>query len=776
MRVEGKGNFGVNFASPSTNSFRRGESMGKSLVIVESPAKANTINKFLGSDFIVKASVGHVKDLPEKELGVDIEHDFEPRYVTIRGRGRIIKELKRVSQNVGTIYLAPDPDREGEAIAWHVAEELKDRGKRIYRVLVNEITKKAVLDAIKNPGQLQRSKYEAQQARRILDRLVGYQISPLLWDKVRRGLSAGRVQSVAVRIICEREREVNTFIPKEYWTITARLKKPSSEDTFEAKLTKVKGEKADISTEAMVKGIVQELEGADYVVSRVERKERKRYALPPFVTSKLQQEAARKLRFSAKKTMMVAQRLYEGIELGAEGSVGLITYMRTDSTRVSEEALKEVRNYIGQRFGAPFLPDKPIRYRSKKGAQEAHEAIRPTSIELRPERVVPSLDKDQRSLYQLIWDRFVASQMMPALFDQTTVEVEARNCVFTVTGSVQRFQGFMALYVEGEDEDKEVDGKKAGLPELQKGEHLTLLSLSPEQHFTQPPPRFSEATLVKELEERGIGRPSTYATILSTIQDKDYVRLEMGRFIPTELGLLVTDLLVESFPHILDVAFTARMEDKLDKIEEERVGWVRVLRQFYGPFSKSVERAKMTMRDVKRGGETTDILCDVCGNPMVIKWGKMGQFLACSAYPQCKNTKDFSRDGEGRVVIETHEETEQRCDRCGHPMVVKNGKFGKFLACSEYPRCQATKPLTLGIPCPSDGCGGELVEKRTRKGRVFYGCSNFPRCQFATWGRPIREQCPRCGAPFLIEKSSRRGEVTLHCVKDGCKYRGKAPQ
>ena len=750
--------------------------MGKSLVIVESPAKANTINKFLGSDFIVKASVGHVKDLPEKELGVDIEHDFEPHYVTIRGRGRIIKELKRVSQNVGTIYLAPDPDREGEAIAWHVAEELKDRGKRIYRVLVNEITKKAVLDAIKNPGQLQRSKYEAQQARRILDRLVGYQISPLLWDKVRRGLSAGRVQSVAVRIICEREREVNTFIPKEYWTITARLKKLSSEDTFEAKLTKVKGEKADISPEAMVKGIVQELEGADYVVSRVERKERKRYALPPFVTSKLQQEAARKLRFSAKKTMMVAQRLYEGIELGAEGSVGLITYMRTDSTRVSEEALKEVRNYIGQRFGAPFLPDKPIRYRSKKGAQEAHEAIRPTSIELRPERVVPSLDKDQRSLYQLIWDRFVASQMMPALFDQTTVEVEARNCVFTVTGSVQRFQGFMALYVEGEDEDKEVDGKKAGLPELQKGEHLTLLSLSPEQHFTQPPPRFSEATLVKELEERGIGRPSTYATILSTIQDKDYVRLEKGRFIPTELGLLVTDLLVESFPHILDVAFTARMEDKLDKIEEERVGWVRVLRQFYGPFSKSVERAKMTMRDVKRGGETTDILCDVCGNPMVIKWGKMGQFLACSAYPQCKNTKDFSRDGEGRVVIETHEETEQRCDRCGHPMVVKNGKFGKFLACSEYPRCQATKPLTLGIPCPSDGCGGELVEKRTRKGRVFYGCSNFPRCQFATWGRPIREQCPRCGAPFLIEKSSRRGEVTLQCVKDGCKYRGKAPQ
>ena len=776
MRVEGKGNFGVDFAPRSINSFRRGESMGKSLVIVESPAKANTINKFLGSDFIVKASVGHVKDLPEKELGVDIEHDFEPHYVTIRGRGRIIKELKRVSQNVGTIYLAPDPDREGEAIAWHVAEELKDRGKRIYRVLVNEITKKAVLDAIKNPGQLQRSKYEAQQARRILDRLVGYQISPLLWDKVRRGLSAGRVQSVAVRIICEREREVNTFIPKEYWTITARLKKLSSEDTFEAKLTKVKGEKAAISTEAMVKGIVQELEGADYVVSRVERKERKRYALPPFVTSKLQQEAARKLRFSAKKTMMVAQRLYEGIELGAEGSVGLITYMRTDSTRVSEEALKEVRNYIGQRFGAPFLPDKPIRYRSKKGAQEAHEAIRPTSIELRPERVVPSLDKDQRSLYQLIWDRFVASQMMPALFDQTTVEVEARNCVFTVTGSVQRFQGFMALYVEGEDEDKEDDGKKAGLPELQKGEHLTLLSLSPEQHFTQPPPRFSEATLVKELEERGIGRPSTYATILSTIQDKDYVRLEMGRFIPTELGLLVTDLLVESFPHILDVAFTARMEDKLDKIEEERVGWVRVLRQFYGPFSKSVERAKMTMRDVKRGGETTDILCDVCGNPMVIKWGKMGQFLACSAYPQCKNTKDFSRDGEGRVVIETHEETEQRCYRCGHPMVVKNGKFGKFLACSEYPRCQATKPLTLGIPCPSDGCGGELVEKRTRKGRVFYGCSNFPRCQFATWGRPIREQCPRCGAPFLIEKSSRRGEVTLQCVKDGCKYRGKAPQ
>jgi DNA topoisomerase-1 len=750
--------------------------MGKSLVIVESPAKANTINKFLGSNFIVKASVGHVKDLPEKELGVDIEHDFEPRYVTIRGRGKIIKELKRASQNVGTIYLAPDPDREGEAIAWHVAEELKDRGKRIYRVLVNEITKKAVLEAINNPGELQRSRYEAQQARRILDRLVGYQISPLLWEKVRRGLSAGRVQSVAVRIICEREREVNTFIPKEYWSITARLKKLTSEDAFEAKLTKVKGEKADISFEAMAKEIIQELEGADFIVSRVERKERKRYAPPPFTTSKLQQEAARKLRFSAKKTMMVAQRLYEGIELGAAGSVGLVTYMRTDSTRVSEGALKEVRNYISQRFGDPFLPHRPIRYKSKKGAQEAHEAIRPTSMEREPERVAPFLDKDQRFLYQLIWERFVASQMMPALFDQTTVEVEAKDCLFSATGSVQRFPGFMALYVEGEDEEKQDEGKKAGLPELQQGERLILLSLFPEQHFTQPPPRFSEATLVRELEERGIGRPSTYATILSTIQEKDYVRLEKGRFIPTELGVLVTGLLVESFPHIMDVEFTAQMEDKLDKIEDEKQGWVRVLRQFYEPFSKSVEKAKATMRDVKREGEMTDIPCDVCGNPMVIKWGKMGQFLACSTYPKCRNTKDFSRDGEGKIVIETQKETEHRCDRCGRPMVVRNGRFGKFLACSDYPRCQATKPLTLGIPCPSEGCGGELVEKRTRKGTVFYGCSNFPRCQFATWGRPVQERCPHCGAPFLIEKSSKRGTVTLHCVKDGCGYKGKPPQ
>ncbi|UCD71166.1 MAG: type I DNA topoisomerase [Syntrophobacterales bacterium] len=750
--------------------------MGKSLVIVESPAKANTINKFLGSTFIVKASVGHVKDLPQKELGVDIEHDFKPSYVTIRGRGKIIKELKRISQDIGNIYLAPDPDREGEAIAWHIAEELKDRGKRIYRVLVNEITKKAVLDAIKNPVELQRSKYEAQQARRILDRLVGYQISPLLWDKVRRGLSAGRVQSVAVRIICERESEINTFIPKEYWTITARLKKRTSGDTFEAKLAKVKGEKADVSTGAMAKEIMQELEGAAFIVSRVERKERKRYAPPPFITSKLQQEAARKLRFSAKKTMRVAQKLYEGIELGEAESVGLITYMRTDSTRISEEALKEVRNYIGQRFGAPFLPDKPIRYRSKKGAQEAHEAIRPTSMELEPERMASYLDKDQRSLYKLIWDRFVASQMMPALFDQTMVEVEARDYLFSGTGSVQRFPGFMALYIEGEDEEKEDGEKKVGLPELRKGEQLTLISLSPEQRFTQPPPRFTEATLVKELEERGIGRPSTYATILSTIQEKDYIRLAKGKFVPTELGLLVTDLLVGNFPHILDVEFTARMEDKLDKIEEEKVGWVRVLRQFYGPFRESLEKAKTSMRDVKRKGEMTDIPCDVCGNPMVIKWGKMGQFLACSTYPKCTNTKDFFRDGEGRIVIETHEDTEHRCDRCGRPMVVKNGKFGKFLACSDYPRCQATKPLTLGIPCPSEGCGGELVEKRTRKGRVFYGCSDFPRCQFATWGRPVREQCPRCGAPFLIEKFSRRGEVTLHCVKDGCRYRGKAPQ
>ena len=576
--------------------------MEKSLVVVESPAKANTINKFLGSDFIVKASVGHVKDLPEKELGVDIERDFEPRYVTIRGRGKILKELKKASQDVGAIYLAPDPDREGEAIAWHVAEELKDRGKRIYRVLVNEITKKAVLEAIKKPGQLQRSKYEAQQARRILDRLVGYQISPLLWEKVRRGLSAGRVQSVAVRIICEREREINSFIPKEYWTITARLKKRTSEESFEAKLSKVKGEKADISTGAMAREIIEGLGGADFIVSRVESKERKRRAPPPFITSKLQQEAARKLRFSAKKTMMVAQRLYEGVELGPAGSVGLITYMRTDSTRVSEGALREVREYIGQRFGDRFLPPKPIRYKSKKGAQDAHEAVRPTSMELEPKRIASFLNKDQRSLYQLIWDRFVASQMVPAIFDQTTVDIEAKDCVFSVTGSVQKFPGFMALYVEGEDEERGEDGEKARLPELRQGDRLTLLSLAPEQHFTQPPPRFSEATLVKELEERGIGRPSTYAAILSTIQEKDYVRLEKGRFFPTELGLLVTDLLVENFPHIMDVEFTAQMEDKLDKIEDEKVAWVRVLRQFYGPFSKSVESAKTTMRDVKRGG------------------------------------------------------------------------------------------------------------------------------------------------------------------------------
>ncbi len=750
--------------------------MERSLVIVESPAKANTINKFLGSDFIVKASVGHVKDLPEKELGVDIEHNFKPRYVTIRGKGRIIKELKKASQNVGTIYLAPDPDREGEAIAWHVAQELGDRGKRIYRILVNEITKKAILEAIKNPGQLQQSRYEAQQARRILDRLVGYQISPILWDKVRRGLSAGRVQSVAVRIICEREGEIQSFIPKEYWAIIARLKKLISADAFEAKLTRVKGEKADITTGEAAREILRELEGADFIVARVERKERKRYAPPPFITSRLQQEAARKLRFAAKKTMIVAQRLYEGIELGEAGSVGLITYMRTDSTRVSEGALKEVREYISNRFGDRFLPPRPFRYKSRKGAQEAHEAIRPTSMELQPERVAPYLDKAQRSLYQLIWDRFVASQMMPALFDQTTVEVEARDCLFSATGSVQRFPGFMALYVEGEDEEKEEEGKKAVLPELQQGERLSLLSLSPEQHFTQPPPRFSEATLVKELEERGIGRPSTYATILSTIREKDYVRLEKGRFIPTELGRLVTGLLVENFPHIMDVEFTAQMEDKLDEIEEEKVGWVKVLKQFYGPFSESVEKARVTMRDIKRQGETTDVRCDLCGNPMVIRWGRMGQFLACSAYPKCRNTKDFSRDEEGRIVIGTPGQTEHRCDRCGAPMVVKNGKFGKFLACSDYPRCQATRPLTLGIRCPSEGCGGELVEKRTRKGKVFYGCSNFPRCQFATWGRPIQEQCPDCGAPFLIEKSDRRGRVTLQCVKEGCGHKAKSPQ
>jgi len=737
--------------------------MSKGLVVVESPAKVKTLEKFLGEDYVIKASVGHIKDLPEGELGVDIGKDFQPQYVTISGKGKILRELKKASKNVKNIYLGPDPDREGEAIAWHIAEEIGDGNKNIYRVLFNEITKKAVLDALRRPGKLQQSKYEAQQARRILDRLVGYQVSPILWEKVRRGLSAGRVQSVAVRIICDREREIQNFVSEEYWSLTAKLKGKDSSIYFDAKLTKWKGKKVKMAKEAEVLAIQKALETVPYSVLKIIQQEKQRHPFPPFITSRLQQEAFRKLSFPAQKTMRIAQKLYEGVDLGEMGMVGLITYMRTDSVRISTEAIHQVRGWIEDHFGDSYLPPKPNVYKSRRGAQEAHEAIRPTSIEFEPDKVEGFLDKDQRALYKLIWDRFVASQMPSAVFLQTTAEIKADDAIFTATGSIPVFQGFMALYMEGED-NRENGDQENGLPPLSEGEILELLGLTPKQHFTQPPYRFSEATLIRELEERGIGRPSTYAAILSTIKEKGYVRLETRKFFPTELGLVVNDLLVVSFPDIFDIEFTAQMEENLDKIEEGQRDWVETLKEFYLPFEKDLEMARVSMRDVKREKIPTDATCERCGSKMVKRWGKRGYFLACSSYPKCRYTREVEGNEENQV------ETEAKCAKCGGPMVVKNGKFGRFLACSNYPACKFTQSLDTGVQCPQEGCDGVLVERMTRKGRTFYSCTQYPDCTYALWDKPIPEKCPQCGFSFLLEKRG-KGGTNKRCPQKECGYR-----
>jgi len=737
--------------------------MSKGLIVVESPAKVKTLQKFLGEDYVIKASVGHIKDLPEGKLGVDLQKDFQPQYVTISGKGKVIRELKKASKGVKNIYLGPDPDREGEAIAWHVAEEIGNGDKKIYRILFNEITKKAVLDAIQHPGKLQQSKYEAQQARRILDRLVGYQVSPILWEKVRRGLSAGRVQSVAVRIVCEREREIQDFVSEEYWSLTATLKRKDSPVSFDAKLTKWRGKKVKMANEAEALAIRKTLESAPYAVSKIVQQEKQRHPFPPFITSRLQQEAYRKLSFPAKKTMWIAQKLYEGVDLGPLGTVGLITYMRTDSVKVSTEAVQQVRGWIKERFGDSYLPPKPNVYKSRRGAQEAHEAIRPTTIEMEPDQVKSYLDKDQWALYKLIWDRFVASQMPSADFLQTTVEIKADDAVFTAVGTVPVFQGFMALYMEGEDNQENGNGEKK-LPPLTEGENLDLLALTPRQHFTQPPYRFSEATLIKELEEKGIGRPSTYATILATIKEKQYVRLEKGKFSPTELGCLVNDLLVVNFPDIFDIEFTAQMEENLDHIEEGDKDWVETLKEFYLPFEKDLEMAKISMRDVKRELIPTDAVCERCGSKMVKRWGKRGYFLACSSYPECTYTREVEGNGENQV------ETDAKCEKCGSPMVVKNGKFGRFLACSNYPTCKFTRSLDTGVRCPQEGCDGLIVERKSRKGRTFYGCSNYPNCTYALWDKPIPEKCPQCGFPFLVEKHG-KGGATKRCPQKECGYR-----
>ncbi len=800
--------------------------MAKSLVIVESPTKAKTIGKYLGKQYVVKASLGHIKDLPKNDLAVAVDNDFEPRYEVIEGKKKLISELKAAAKGMDSVYLAADPDREGEAICYHLQEELqgskKNSATKIYRVMFNEITKNAIQKAFEKPLQVNINLVEAQQARRVLDRLVGYKISPLLWDKVRRGLSAGRVQTVALRLIVDREREIRAFQKREYWTIDASLAAKKA-PILKAHFTKRNDENVELPNEETVTGLLGQLEDAKYTVHSVGTREKKRNPVAPFITSTLQQESSRKLRFSVKRTMILAQRLYEGVEIGDEGAVGLITYMRTDSTRVSPDAQDEVRAMIGERYGKDFVPEKPNIYKTKKDAQDAHEAIRPSSALRTPDDVASFLQEDELKLYRLIWMRFVASQMMPAVFDQTTIDVAApgkdgATYFFRATGSVPKFKGFLEIYEEGKDQKDEDDEElKSRLPAVTEGEELNLKAMEPEQHFTEPPPRFNEATLVKELESDGVGRPSTYASILSTIQEREYVRKDGGRFVPTELGMVVTDLLLESFEDLFAVSYTARMEQELDEIEEGKINWRTSMAEFYDRFQKDLSTAERTMTDIKRMEKPTDLICDKCGKPMVIKWGKHGSFIACTGYPECTNTRELTVDLPDVDSADlTEQGAEEYCENCGRPMVLKKGRFGQFYACSGYPDCKTTKQLgggeqkkdvpleekceqcgnhlvmkfgrfgeftacsnyptckfvkqkTIGVPCPN--CSeGQIVERRSKRGKTFYGCNRYPECDFVAWGKPLNEKCPECGSPYMVEKWLKSGGVA-QCPNGECKHK-----
>jgi len=776
--------------------------MAKSLIIVESPTKARTITKYLGRGYTVMASVGHIKDLPTSKLGVDLDNDFEPQYVTIKGKSKVLSEIKKKAEEADKIFLAPDPDREGEAIAWHLEQELLGKSKKkqkdgkIFRVLFNEITQSAIKRALQSPGEIDMNLVNAQQARRVLDRIVGYQGSQLLWNKVRRGLSMGRVQSVAMRLICEREAEREAFRAEEYWSVTALLS-GTNPPSFEAKLHSINGEEASIENADQAGRIVAEIQGKAFVVQSIERREKKRNPVAPFITSRLQQEASRKLHFSPKKTMTLAQQLYEGIEIGAEGATGLITYMRTDSPRISNEAMADAREVIQARFGTEYLPATPNVYKTSKAAQEAHEAIRPTSAARDPESIRQYLDHDQYNLYKLIWNRFIASQMVPAILDVTRIDSSPQGTtaryIFRSTGTVVKFPGHTIVYMEGVDKeapsqkpkaDQEADDDERQLPSLSEGERLRLVEqeaqtvpgLTSKQHFTQPPPRYNEALLIKELEEKGIGRPSTYAAIISTIQDRKYVEKTEGRLVPTETGKTVNDFLLKGFPELINVDFTSQLEEQLDAVEEGNKQWVAAVRDFYLPFTREMERAKTIPGPKDIVEPPTNIPCEKCGRMMEIKWGRNGKFLACPAYkddPPCKNTQNFQKLEDGTIKIVPKEEitTDQKCDKCSSPMVVKTGRFGKFIACSAYPQCKTTKPLALGVKCPQPDCGGDLVQKRTKKGRSFFACSKYPKCEYALWDRPIPKACPTCQAPFLVEKVSKQEGRSVQCRNQECGYR-----
>ncbi len=825
--------------------------MPKGLVIVESPAKAKTIQKYLGAGYDVEASLGHIKDLPKKGLGVDVDNDFSTEYEVIPGKEKVVAHLKKLARSANAIYLAPDPDREGEAIAAHLAEELgsntdggrsrKKEAKPVYRVTFNEITKKAVQDAFAKPREIDWNLVDAQQTRRILDRLVGFQVSPLLWDKVRRGLSAGRVQTVALRLIVEREREIQKFEKKEYWTLDARLHAAKA-PAFDARFLGVNGEKQEINNEEESKRILEALEAAAWAVTTVKKAERRRNPTPPFTTSKFQQDASRKLGMTVKRAMMIAQRLYEGVELGSEGTVGLITYMRTDSVRVSNDALVEARTLIERDYGKPFMPEQPNVYKTKaQNAQEAHEAIRPSSALRTPDDVAQYLQDDELRVYKLIWQRFVASQMSAAIFDQTTVDIDAQAPAadsaalpnprynFRVTGSVLKFEGFLKVYEESKEaKDDEDESLKHKLPPLEEGQKLRLEHLKPEQHFTEPPPRFNEASLVKELEERGIGRPSTYAAIITTIVDRGYVQKTPGRggkFFPTEIGFVVTELLVANLKDIFDYEFTARMELDLDQIEDGKIKWTAALHDFYGKFEEDLEYAGEHMENIKRMEKATDQKCERCGAPLVLKWGKHGSFFACSTFDKkdpnsCTFTKEnpinLTDLGDAEISSNNEEEfcencgkpmvlkrgrfgtfmactgypeckttrrldsaqkkpdtpLEEKCPECGRNLVLRNGRFGEFISCSGYPECKYIKQNFIGVKCPQCKTG-EIVEKKARRGNFFYGCANYPKCDFTAATKPVAETCPECGSPYLLEKVTKEGTFLI-CPNSKAPAKSKA--
>ncbi len=736
-------------------------------MVVESPTKAKTIGKYLGRGYTVKATVGHIRDLPQRELGVDVEKGFAPKYVTIRGKGKTLAELRRAAKASSKVFLATDPDREGEAIAWHVADQIGN-GAKVRRVLFHEITKDAVQAAMKHPVKIDDRKVEAQQARRILDRLVGYKASPLLWKSVKTGLSAGRVQTVALRLIVEREEAIRAFKPQEYWTIEAQCQAAGKQ--FTARLHKIADKKPELHSRDSAEAVVREVKGQPFVVSEVTRKERKKRPPAPFTTSTMQQEAAKQLGFSSQRTMRTAQQLYEGVEVGEEGAVGLITYMRTDSTRVAPAALDAVREFISHAFGKKYLPEKPNAYSNRKAAQDAHEAVRPSDVHRRPEQLKKSLTSEQFKLYQLIWKRFVASQMTPVVYDTTTIDFAVGKYLFRATGSVVLFDGYHVLYREGHEAEEGVTlDDLAPVPALKAGDRADVRDVVPSQHFTEPPPRFSEASLVKELERLGIGRPSTYATIVYTLRQRDYARVDQRRFHPTELGETVSKVMVSRFPDIFNVGFTSEMETELDKVEEGELGWQKVLDNFWHPFADALGKVdtQAMIREAYDVGHLETTPCPECGAKLTVKSGRFGPFIACTRYPECRYTKPLKRD---KVPDRP---TDQVCKVCGAPMVIKTGRYGEFLACTRYPECKHTRPIPLGVKCPTCG-NGDLAERRTKRGRSFFGCSNYPDCTFSTWYRPVPETCPQCGylgAEKRITKA--RGEYRK-CLK--CEHEFALPE